>query len=285
MKKLTLSLSLIVLLSACSTAPAKPGMDDHAMSSEGSSMSADQFKERLTSSPRHQEWVDIKNGEKTIHTFVVYPQTSTPAPVVLLIHENRGLNDWARSMADEVAELGYIAVAPDLLSGYSAEYESTSDFPDDDARVKAISSLKPESVTSDLLSVVAWTKTIPSATKKIASAGFCWGGGQSFSLATNSTDLAAALVFYGPGPKDESAYAKITAPVFGFYGGADDRINATIPDSEAAMKKEGKTYDVVTYDDAGHAFMRLGEDPAGLQPNIDARNQAWERMKQILSTL
>ncbi len=284
MRTQPLVLASLFVLSACSVMPSGSKTDEQMTHSESSAMSAPS-RGRLTSSPRHQEWVEVKSGSKTIHTFVVYPEQSTPAPVVILIHENRGLNDWARSMADQVAEQGYIAVAPDLLSGYSEEFGRTSDFPDDDARTKAISSLKAESVASDLSAVIGWSKTIPSAAPKIVSAGFCWGGSQSFALATSSKDLAAALVFYGSGPKNEAAYAKITAPVFGFYGGADERINATLPATEAAMKKEGKKYEAVIYDGAGHAFMRSGEDPAGEKANIDARNQAWERMKKILSTL
>lgn len=280
----TFFLTSLLLLSACATSTDSIAIDDQMDHSESSTMQ-EPAKDRLIDSPRHQEWVDISNGDKEIYTFVVYPERSTPAPVVLLIHENRGLTDWVRSTADRLAEEGYIVVAPDLLSGFSEQYTRTIDFPDEDAAIASISQLKQEAVLSDLEAVITWSKTIPAADTKVISAGFCWGGSQSFALATSTQELNAALVFYGSGPKDESSYANIAAPVYGFYGTADERIGATIPASEEAMKKFGKTYDIVSYDGAGHAFMRLGEDPNGTPANVTAREEAWERMKSILAGL
>lgn len=278
--------TLTVLLTACTANVSQQtaGADtDHSIHTEsgGSAMATD----RLNDSPRHQEWVDVKNGDKTIRTWVVYPEVSEPRPVVLLIHENRGLNDWARGMADQVAEAGYIAVAPDLLSDFSATERQTSDFADEDAARSALGTLKPENVMSDLDAVADWAKTIPSSNGKLVSAGFCWGGGQSFQFATKRDDLALAMVFYGTGPTDPAAYRSIKAPVVGFYGGADERVNASIPASEQAMNAAGKEFDYVVYDGAGHAFMRSGEESTGEPANIAARNAAWERMKQVLSTL
>ncbi len=241
--------------------------------------------DRLNASPRHQEWVDVKNGDKSIYTWVVYPETSEKRPVVILIHENKGLNDWARGMADQVAEAGYIAVAPDLLSGVSATMTRTSDFPSDDEATKAISQLDPKAVSSDLQAVADWAKTIEAGNGKLVSAGFCWGGARSFEFATERDDLSAALVFYGTGPTEKDAYDDISAPVFGFYGGADARVNATIDQSKQYMTAADKKYDVQIYDGAGHAFMRSGEDPSGDPANVAARNAAWERMKGILGTL
>lgn len=257
-------------------------MDDHAHH-DTEEVATD--VDRLNNSPRHQEWVEIKNGEKTIYTWVVYPETSEKRPVVLLIHENRGLNDWARGMADQMAEAGYIAVAPDLLSDFSATEKRTSDFADEDAARTALTTLKAEGVTSDLKAVTDWALTIPASSGKIVSAGFCWGGSQSFQFATETDKLTAAMVFYGTGPTDASAYGKISAPVYGFYGGADERVNATIAGSEEAMKAADKQYEYKIYDGAGHAFMRSGEDPSGDQVNVKARNEAWERVKEILATL
>jgi len=241
--------------------------------------------DRLISSPRHHEWIELKNGSKTISTWVVYPEVSEKRPVVLLIHENRGLNDWIRSLADEVAEAGYIAVAPDLLSDFSETERRTSDFANEDAARTAISALDPAGVMSDLRVVADWAKTIPSSNGTLASAGFCWGGGKSFEFATESQDLAAALVFYGSGPQETSAYEQLSTPVYGFYGGADERINATIPTSEEAVRAAGKTYEYVIYEGAGHAFMRLGEDENATPANASARAAAFERMKKILEGL
>jgi len=293
MLKKTTVLSLGLLLAGCNDTDPTPPVDEQAHHDEhlehdvgveqGEGMSAE--LKRLTESPRHHEWVEVKNGEKTIHTWVVYPEVSEKKPVVMLIHENRGLNDWARSMADQVAEAGYIAVAPDLLSDFSETEKKTSDFANEDAARTALGTLKPENVMSDLQAVADWAKTIPSADGKLVSAGFCWGGSQSFQFATQRDDLAVAMVFYGTGPAEASAYAGISAPVFGFYGGADERVNATIPASEEAMNAAGKSFEYKIYDGAGHAFMRSGEDPNGDPSNVTARNSAFEWMKEILGEL
>jgi carboxymethylenebutenolidase len=282
LKKILLPL-VVVLASCSSTNTAMPQKDEHTGHSEASS--AVVSMDRLNNSPRHQEWVEIDNNGKKIYTWVVYPQTDKPTPVVVLIHENKGLNDWARSMADQVAEAGYIAVAPDLLSGVSSTYTRTSDFPSDDERTKALSALDPKGVMSDLQAVANWAKAIPAANGKLVSAGFCWGGARSFEFATVRSDLAATLVFYGTGPTDPAAYQKISSPVFGFYGGDDARVNATLNQSVEQMSLAGKTFAPETYAGAGHAFMRSGEDPNGKPENMAARDAAWQRMQKILSDL
>ena len=151
--------------------------------------------------------------------------------------------------------------------------------------MKGVSGLDPAVVTADLNATADYVKKLPAVNGKLAVAGFCWGGGQSFRFATNRHDLSAAFVFYGPPPKDLSA---ITAPVYSFYAGNDARISSTIPDTTAAMKAAGKKYDPVTYDGAGHGFMRAGEDPtrtADNDANIKAREQAWEKWKTVLKGL
>ncbi len=283
MKKLLLASSAF-LLAACS--PAAPIVEDHSMHSEPSSASANaSVADRLNDSPRHQEWVTVKNGDRDVSAFVVYPETSAKVPAVLVIHENKGLNDWARGMADQLAEQGYIAVAPDLLSEFDATHAGTPSFPSDDERTKAIMALDPAQVTADLEAVAEWAKALPASNGKLASAGFCWGGSQSFNLATKSDDLDMALVFYGTGPTSEAAYQSIDAPVYGFYAGNDERVNATVPQSKETMVAAGKTYETETYPGAGHAFMRTGEDPDGDPANVAARDAAFERMLGLLKTL
>ena len=240
-------------------------------------------KQALEKSPRHQEWVQIKHDNRTVNTFVVYPEVKGKVPVVIVIHEIFGLTDWARNAADEVAARGYIAVAPDLLSGFGPKGGGSTDFPSTQDAVKAISGLDPDVITADLNAVADYAKKLPSANGKIAVSGFCWGGGQSFRFATNRKDLSAAFVFYGPPPKDIST---ITAPVYGFYGGNDARIDATIPDTTQGMKAAGKKYDPVTYEGAGHGFMRAGEDPGDTNPNNKkAHDEAWERWAQLLKAM
>ncbi len=181
----------------------------------------DWAKQKLDKSPRHGEWVQIKHDNRTVQAFVVYPETKAKAPVVIVIHEIFGLSDWARSVADQLAANGYIAIAPDLLSGMGPKGGGTSEFASTQDAVKAISGLNPDQVTADLNATADYAKKIPAGNGKLAVSGFCWGGGQSFRFATNRKDLSAAFVLYGPGPENVSA---ITAPVYGFYAGEDARI-------------------------------------------------------------
>ena len=238
-------------------------------------------RERITKSPRHSEWVTLKHDGRNVETLVVYPETKEKRPVVLIIHEIFGLSDWAQELADEVAAAGYIAVAPDLLSGMGPNGGRTNTFAAG-AVVEAISKLNPDQITADLNAAADYGLKLPAANGKLFVAGFCWGGGQSFRFATNRPDLAAAFVFYGP-PPETDAMARIHGPVYGFYGGEDARIDATIPDTKVAMKAAGKTYDPVVYEGAGHGFMRAGEAPDATEGNKKARDEAWVRWKKLLA--
>jgi carboxymethylenebutenolidase len=246
----------------------------------------DWAKQSLDKSPRHQEWVQIKHDNRVVHAFIVYPETKGKATAVVLIHEIFGLSDWMRSMADQLAAAGYIAIAPDLLSGFGPNGGKSSDFPDRDATVQAVFKLDPDTVTADLNATADYVKKLPSANGKVAVGGFCWGGGQSFRFATNRHDLSAAFVFYGPAPKDVST---IAAPVYGFYGEKDNRITSTVPATADAMKQAGKKYDPVTYEGAGHGFMRSGQDPGGTEPeheaNKKAREQALQKWLSVMKSL
>jgi len=243
----------------------------------------DWARARLDASPRHHEYVLLKRDNRTIQAFVVYPEVKEKAPVVILIHEIFGLTDWAKEMADELAGQGFIVIAPDLLSGFGPNNGGTSEFADQDARVKAVSGLDPDGVMADLDAAADYGKKLPGANGKIAVAGFCWGGAKTFAFAAHRKDLSAAFVFYGTGPADVSG---ITAPVYGFYGGNDARVDATIPDSQAKMKAAGKKYEPVTYDGAGHGFMRAGEDPGDSNPaNKTAREQGFARLVQLLKAM
>jgi carboxymethylenebutenolidase len=238
-------------------------------------------EERLEKSPRHQEWVEVKQGDKTVHSFLVYPEVSDEVPAIILIHENRGLNDWVRGMADQFAERGYIAIAPDLLSGMGPAGGKTSDFETGDAAREALYQLDPDQITKDLNAVYDHVSKLPSSNGKVIVIGFCWGGSQSFRFATNQPNLSAAMVCYGSPP--DSGYENIKAPVYGFYGGSDNRINASIPDAEKKMKELSKEYDYVIYEGAGHGFMRSGEADEGSAENKKAREEGWKRIEKILS--
>ncbi|HEY0264282.1 MAG TPA: dienelactone hydrolase family protein [Granulicella sp.] len=239
----------------------------------------DWAKTRLEASPRHREYAAVKHDGRTVQTFVVYPEVKQKAPVIVLIHEIFGLSDWAKEMADELAAQGYIVVAPDLLSGDGPSGGGTDSFSGQDAVTKAVSGLNADRVNADLDAVADYAKKLPAANGKLYVTGFCWGGGKSFAFAAHRPDLSAAFVFYGPGPENVST---VTAPVYGFYAGNDARIGATIPGTTQAMKTAGKTYEPVTYDGAGHGFMRAGEAPDASPENKKARDEAFARMLKVI---
>ncbi len=241
----------------------------------------DWAKARLDKSPRHREWVTLKHDGRSLQAYVVYPEVKQKATVVVLIHEIFGLSDWAKEMADEIAAEGYIVVAPDLLSGMGPKGGGSSEFADQEATVKAVSGLDAGVVTADLDAAADYGKKLPSANGKLTVAGFCWGGGKTFAFATHRKDLSAAFVFYGPPPSDVTT---IVAPVYGFYAGNDSRIDATLPDTITAMKAAGKKFEPVTYDGAGHGFMRAGEDPspATTPANKEAREKGFVRLLTLL---
>jgi len=247
----------------------------------GSVCAQDWAVARLEKSPRHREWVTVKHDGRSVETFVAYPESKDKTPVVLVIQEIFGMTDWVQEVADEFAAAGYIALAPDLLSGMAPDGKGTKGFKSNEV-MQAIGHLSPDQITADLNAAADYALKLPAATKKLFVAGFCWGGGQTFRFATNRPDLAAALVFYGPPPEKE-AMSRIHAPVYGFYGGNDARIDAMIPDTVVNMKAAGKTYDPVTYEGAGHGFMRAGEAPDASEANAKARTEAWARIKEILA--
>ncbi|HVM50548.1 MAG TPA: dienelactone hydrolase family protein [Candidatus Acidoferrum sp.] len=245
----------------------------------------DWAKPRLEKSPRHLEWVKVKNGAREVNCFIGYPEVKNKATAVVVIHEIFGLTDWVRGVVDQLAEAGYIAIAPDLLSGAAPGGGGTAELGGADAVRKAIFALPPDQVTADLDAVAAYVSKLPAANGKVAVAGFCWGGTQSFRYATNNKDIKAAFVFYGTGPESEQDIARIQCPVYGFYGGNDARVTSTVEKTETLMKKAGKTYKPVTYEGAGHGFMRAGEAPDAGAENKKAREAAWQRWRELLKKL
>ena len=314
-----LAFVIIVFASfSCATAQhnADNHMDHHAPANSSSMLDTQEWaKARLAKSSRHQEWVKVKQGSREVNSFIVYPESKNKAMAVVVIHEINGLTDWVQSVADQLAEAGYIAIAPDLLSGMGPNAGGTGAFTDRNAVGQAIRDLPPDQVTADLNAVADYVSKLPASNGKVAVGGFCWGGGQTFRFATNRPDLKAAFVFYGPTPgtmegPDKTALTRIKAPVHGFYAGNDARINAGLPATTAAMKELGKTFDPVTYEGAGHGFMRAGEAPEPTAPkptgdaaadqkanedyqkavvnykaNKKARDEGWVRWKGLLAKL
>jgi carboxymethylenebutenolidase len=211
---------------------------------------------------------------------VVYPERKEKAPVVIVIHEIFGLSDWVRGVADQLAAEGFIAVAPDLISGMGPNGGGTDAVADRDGVVKLVRGLKPDDVVKKLNAVRAYGMKLPAANGKTGTIGFCWGGGTSFAYATAQPELNAAVVYYGTSPSDTSAFAKVKAPVQGHYGGNDARVNATIEPAKKAMADGGKKYDPHIYDGAGHGFLRQQDGQGGA--NMKAAEQAWPATVKFL---
>jgi carboxymethylenebutenolidase len=310
--------SLAVLIFFCSTCAKSQEVTDHhhpPTSSADANETQEWAKQRLAKSPRHQEWVKVKNGNREVSSFVVYPEVKDKATAVVVIHEIFGMSDWVQSLTDQLAEAGYIAIAPDLLSGMGPNGGGTSSL-DRNGVGQAIRDLPPDQITADLNAVADYVSKLPASNGKVVVTGYCWGGSQSFRFATNRSTLKAAFVFYGSAPAgadnapDKVALAKIQSPVYGFYAGNDNRINATLPATSAAMGELKKTFEPVTYDGAGHGFMRAGDAPEPTAPaatgnkeaddkatadyqkaltaykaNKKARDDAWARWKKVLSSI
>jgi carboxymethylenebutenolidase len=226
---------------------------------------------RLNASPRHGEWVKVgAGGGDSVMTWVVYPERRDRAGVVVVIHEIYGLTDWVRGVADQLAAEGFIAVAPDLLSGRGPAGSGTP--ADRQEAVRLVRELRPDDVARRLGAAATWATRLPAARNAVASIGFCWGGGASFAFATAWPGLRGAVVYYGTAP-DTTGLARIAGPVLGLYGGDDARVTATVEPTRQAMARLGKTYDPHVFDGAGHGFLR---DQAGREgANRRAAQQAW----------
>jgi len=242
-----------------------------------SAWTADPIIEQLEKSPRHHEWVDVAYGDgQSIRCFLVYPEVSGEADSVIVIHENRGLTDWVRLIGDKLAEEGFVAICPDFLTGKAPGGGGTSDFENADAARTAIYELDQEKITQALKAIVPYLRKLDSTTDQVSVVGYCWGGGQTFSFATEEPSLKSAHVFYGR-PAEEG-FKNIGCPVLGYYGENDNRINASIPETEEKMKDAGKTYEPLIYKGAGHGFLRSGMEGDASEAEKKAVEEAWERL-------
>jgi carboxymethylenebutenolidase len=237
-----------------------------------SAVAQDWAKEKLAKSSRHGEYVSIGAGNHKVDAFVAYPEVAHKATTVLVVYEIFGLTDWAKVACDEFAAAGYIAIAPDFISGAPNVGEPR----------RKISSLPEKQVMTDLDAAFDYAKRLPSANGKVVVAGFCWGGGMAFSYAAHRKELGAAFVFYGR-PPQQPQISQLHCPVYGFYGEKDMRITATVEATKGFAADAGKKYDPVIYRGAGHGFMRTGEQPGAIPENAKARTEAWQRVRQILA--
>ncbi len=237
-------------------------------------------RERLDRSPRHGEFVDVPYADSAaLRTWVVYPERKDKAGVVLVIHEIFGLTDWMRGVADQLAADGFIAVAPDLLSGLGPGGGGTDSVSSRDDVVKLVRQLTPEESAARIGAVRAWATRLPAANGKLATLGFCWGGSRSFAAAAASPAPQAAVVFYGSSP-DSAQLLQVSAPVQGHYGGDDARVNATIEPARTALSARRQAYEAHLYDGAGHGFLRQQDGREGA--NLRATQSAWPRTLTFL---
>jgi carboxymethylenebutenolidase len=235
--------------------------------------SATTVADRLAKSPRHGEYVMIRTGPSdSVRAWVVYPERSSKAPVVVVVHEIFGLSSWVRGVADQLAADGFIAIAPDLLTGKLAPLPGT-DTVSSQAATVAIRSLKSEDVQRQIAAAGQYGMSLPAAEKRYGVVGFCWGGSVSFASAVMSpAGQGAAVVYYGTSPATASL-ASVKVPVLGLYGGDDARVGATVPPADSAMKALGKRFEPHSFAGAGHGFLRQQEGQNGA--NLTAAQQAW----------
>lgn len=296
MKQLPTLVALIaapLLASACTHT--QPEADPHAshamdlpsvqipMKNDGTlpAGSAD-VAERLARSPRHGEYVMIRTGPTdSVRAWVVYPERRTKAPVVVVVHEIYGLSTWMRGVGDQLAADGYIAIVPDLLTGMATPAPG-SDTLTQAVATATIRGLRAPDIHRKLAAVGQYGMSLPSAEKRYATVGFCWGGGNSFGHAVANPDgLAAAVAYYGPSPAPASL-ASVRVPVLGLYGGDDARVNATVPPADSAMRAMGKRFETYTFAGAGHGFLRQQDGKGGA--NMVAARAAWPLTIRFLRT-
>lgn len=229
---------------------------------------------RLNTSPRHGEWVTITTGPgDSVRSWVVYPERRDKAPVVVVIHEIFGLTPWIRGVADQLAADGFIAIAPDLLTSKSLP-GSPEEGPPGAAATAAIRTLDSHTVQRQLDAVAQYGMGLPAAAPRYGVVGFCWGGTKAFEHALHSAELGAAVVFYGGTPTNAD-FTTVRAPVLGLYGGDDNRVNATIPVADSAMRAAGKSYESHVFPGAGHGFLRAQSDTVRGPANRAASGEAW----------
>ena len=268
--------ALIALFTGLWASAAEPGTPGGLPPGEKDAQSV------LNKSPRHGEFVEIKvAGHQTpLKAWIVYPERKDKAPVVIVIQEIFGMTDWLRSVADQLAADGFIAIAPDMLSGHGPNGGGTDSFAGRDQVPRAVFGLQHGEVMADLDAVREYGMKLPSSDGKTAVIGFCWGGGQSFAYAAVQPDLSAAVVYYGT-PPVEQEMEKIKAPVLGLYGGDDNRVTSTVKPTEEAMKRLGKSYTAHVFEGAGHGFLRAQDGQNGA--NLKAAQKAWPETVKFLS--
>lgn len=221
---------------------------------------------------------------RSLRTLLMPAAPGTAGPVVIVIHDNRGLTSFERGIATEFANYGSTVLVPDLLSETGPAGGGTDAHESAGAAREALADLTAQQIAGDLDAVITAARDRAGADAKIVLAGFGWGAGQAFRYAAERPSLAAVLVFYGPAPNDE-LLQQLSVPVHGFYGENDVRITGDLSKLKSRLKELGKRFEAVTYAGAGAAFMRSGEIPDSKPADRKGREQALSRVRDILAQL
>lgn len=241
---------------------------------------AEEAAAQLAASTRHGEWAMIPaGGNDSVRAWVVYPERPDSAPVVVVIHEIFGLTTWVRSVADQLAAEGYIAIAPDLLTGHGMPMAPDSFMAVEegiDSAIAMIGRLDQGEVMRRIDAAGKWGVALPAAADKWGVVGFCWGGTTVLAFATVPEGANAVVAYYGGIGEDQADMSRAASPTLALYGGDDARVNSTRSYVEESFRKAGVTFEYETYEGAGHGFLRqqTGRDGA----NARAAAQAWPRM-------
>lgn len=257
----------------------------------------------LARSSRHMEYVHYEDQTgKPLTGFLVYPEVNQAADSVVVVFTGWAMTPWIQVIADRLARDGFVALVPDLLSGYGPDGGASDSFPSnvahregypgdyrvdaDDIR-QAMGDLDEEEVQRRLRASIRYVRDLPATTDDVSVIGFCWGGNRAFELATREPTLKTAFIFYGS-PPGVDAMPNISCPVYGFYGENDFRVNATIEDTKKAMTAAGKAYEPIIYEGVGHGFIQAGTgdrvilDSAGDAAARQRTEEAWSRLVRLL---
>jgi carboxymethylenebutenolidase len=219
----------------------------------------------------HAEYVKFASGSDSISAYIAYPERPDPAPAVLVIHEVFGMSDFVRDATQRLAERGFVALAPDLMSHRGGTPASP-----DDAR-KLVATLNADTITQDLDAAAAYLRGLKAVdSAKIGVIGFCWGGGESLRYAAHNQSLRAFVVCYGPVPKTYFDFSRIKATGFGVYADRDGRVTQGVYNLVRDLQKVDVHYRFKIYPNTGHGFLRTREPPAVAQ-------EAWEDIISFLN--
>ena len=209
---------------------------------------------------------------RTSYAYLARPKGIASAPIVMIVHENKGLQPHIEDVARRMAKAGYIALAPDFVSADAGSRDGGSKKYTDIAAISAIiAKLAPADVAAHGLEAVKFLKAQPGAqVDHFGMTGFCWGGGVTWTMTTLLPDLKAAVPFYGPSPSFADV-PRIRAAVLGIYGALDARITSNAAATDKALTDAGVKHEFKIYEGANHAF----HNDTGANYNKAAAENAW----------